>query len=151
MEATKTARTGCAPPGKPKPNYLAMLSVVTDSDVWRAPQPFEDQEQQLALTATLDADSGIEMWISQLGVGILSISLRCSAITEKAAEDGTFLSDLQKLNHALATAQKSIWLRPVGVENSPEHLHQYLRDCLRPLWNASDVQVRCERCGIVFA
>ena len=57
-------------------------------------------------------NSGIELFISRAGVGVLSISLE---FTEPLTE-----SDLRTINHELATNQKAVWISKSGFDN-PRH------------------------------
>lgn len=154
-----------AAPSSPSLRGLQMIGIATADPVWKAPPPFGLPNCRLPLHATLDNDSGVEMWTSQLGAGLLSISLNCEPAGDGASQDDSFFEALLQLNHALATAHQSVWLRPtnaaeitasgepgegrVNDDKTTQHLHQFVRDLLRPLWAES--RVLFDQRGLVYS
>lgn len=159
--------------GSPSLRGLQMIGIAAEDPVWKAPAPFDSPKRRLPLLATLDANSGVEMWISQLGAGLLSISFMCEPAGDDASQDDSFFHGLLQLNHALATAHQSVWLRAANAaettaqsetaagsasgaqaihRNSGEantlHLHQFVRDLLRPL--RTEAQVLFDQRGLAY-
>lgn len=127
---------------------LQLVGVKGDC-VWKTPEPFDKQNVKLNLRVSFAPDSGIELWLSRLGVGVLCFSLVCESVGESTDNGVELIRSSLELNHALATAQKAVWLRGTGKQPAV-HLHQVARDLLRPLWDRKESTVAMELRGKIF-
>ncbi|MCO6454642.1 MAG: hypothetical protein J5I93_05005 [Pirellulaceae bacterium] len=126
-------------PGSPTPRGIQLLGLGTDRAVWRASAPNTDAAPDggpLALRISLESNARLELWLSKLGVGVVSLSLVCRPDDERTAE---FADAVVELNHALVTGQQAIWFGSPTAAVPSQHLHEWLRQQLRPLTSRAPV------------
>ncbi len=134
----------------PSPRGLQLLGAKQEH-AWKTPEPFQKQDAQLPLRVSIAGKPGIETWISKMGVGVMSISLTCepvSASPTSSGDDNHFFNSMLKLNHAIATAQRAVWLR--DADGPPTHLHQIARELIRPLRDSASTNINFLMRGMVF-
>ena len=129
------------------PSYrgLQLLGLNVDDPVWKQSFP-DDAQPTLGISVDISEASGVELWLSKVGVGFLSLSLECKPFSN--VNCGEFCNSVRELNHALATAQKAVWFK--GPNGTWQHIHEQLRQVLSPFCRESNANFSCEQRGVVF-
>lgn len=140
-----------ADPHSPTLRGLQLLGVSTRSDVWKSSPPSPDDFVRFGFNVGLEPDTGIELWFSRMGIGVLSFSFCCQPTFDNDFQSNERrMADLLTFNHALATGQKAVWLR--AKENPTSnvfHVHQWARELIEPLVRLQNFRVQFEQRGLV--
>lgn len=110
---------------------------------WKRDAKWSQDRSTLALTVGSVAFCP-EIWLSRLGVGVLSIPLLFQSSTKEAIE----LSQVMDFHHALATAQKSVCIGAAGGTEGHLDFHEHIGQMISPLHQLGRVQ--CESRAMVY-
>jgi hypothetical protein len=114
---------------RPKPRGPEKFTTADAIEV----DPKDTRPTSLRLETAPD-DLKIELWLSRLGVGVVSVPFVVKSATDDACID---FRDLLLFHHELATIQNSVWCVTNGAAgiaaSGREHIHEQIRRVLIPL------------------
>lgn len=130
---------------RPTPRGLAVLAASQPG--WNdAPPPTANSAQRRIRLG--DCSLRPELWISRLGLGLLSIPFLFEPADGITSLD---LNDLCDVHHALATGQRAVWIDPADPHSNqtPVHVHEIARQLLAPLKHLGTFQ--CQSRGLIYS